>query len=61
MRAWKLCIRDEEGFDENQGYALARTEIEARELVGQAPYLHVFEKRVEMQWPGRSGTRIVWN
>ena len=54
-RVWKLCIRDRDGFDRRQGYALAASADEARQLAGDPPGLHVFEKHPAMLWPGVPG------
>lgn len=60
MRVWKLCIRDRDGFDRRQGYALAETEDEARELAGNPLGLFVFEKPQTL-WPGRPGAELEWS
>ena len=60
-RVWKLCVRDDEGFDRRQGYALAETESEARSLAGDPPGLVIFTKPAAMIWPGSEGEAISWS
>lgn len=60
-RVWKLCVRDSDGFDRRQGYALAASADEARKRAGDPPGLHVFEKPPEMLWPGAAGAVLDWS
>jgi len=58
---WKLCIRDSDGFDRRQGYALAASAEEARDLAGNPQGLHVFEKHLAMIWPGPQASVLAWS
>lgn len=60
-RVWKLCIRDIDGFDRRQGYALAVSADEARSLAGSPLGLHVFEKHPALIWPGPQASLVVWS
>lgn len=60
-RVWKLCIKDEDGFDRRQGYALATSAEGAREIAGNPQGLHVFEKPAAMLWPGVPDAVIDWS
>ena len=60
-RVWKLCIRDDEGFDQRQGYAWASDETEARTIAGDPHGLQVFSKHPAMLWPGRPDERVCWS
>jgi|OM-RGC.v1.035154240 hypothetical protein len=60
-RVWKLCVRDEDGFDRRQGYALAASAEDAHAVAGNPQGLHVFEKPPAMLWPGVPGAVIDWS
>jgi hypothetical protein len=60
MQVWKVIIRPDPLLpDLAQGYALAETEHDARQMAGH-PDAMAFPKHPLTPWPGEPGKRIMW-
>lgn len=55
-----ICIKDAEGFDRKQGWALAESEEKVRQLVGGLNGLQVMAKHRDTIWPGRAEEDLSW-